>query len=69
LLQPGVSQIWNLGTLVGRAALNAEITRQALIIAYADDFRLMMIIALSAIPFVFMLRGASKHQISNKVLE
>jgi DHA2 family multidrug resistance protein len=53
---PGVEQLWNLGTVAGRAALNAEITRQATVIAYADDFKLMMVIALAAAPFVLLLR-------------
>jgi DHA2 family multidrug resistance protein len=61
LQQPGVSQLWNLGTTAGRVALNSEITRQALIIAYADDFKLMMIVALSAIPLIFLLRGANQR--------
>jgi DHA2 family multidrug resistance protein len=62
LQQPGVSQIWNLATAAGRLALNAEITRQALIIAYADDFKLMMIIALLAAPFIFLLQGPKQPQ-------
>jgi DHA2 family multidrug resistance protein len=62
LQQPGVSQIWNLATAAGRLALNAEITRQALIIAYADDFKLMMIIALLAAPFIFLLQGPKQSQ-------
>ena len=36
------------GDEAGRMALNAEITRQATIIAYANDFKLMMIVALAA---------------------
>jgi MFS transporter, DHA2 family, multidrug resistance protein len=62
LQQPGVSQIWNLATAAGRLALNAEITRQALIIAYADDFKLMMIVALFAAPFIFLLQGPKQPQ-------
>lgn len=61
LLQPGVAQIWDLATAAGRAALNAEITRQATIIAYSDDFKLMMMVALGAVPFIFLLRGAKQR--------
>jgi DHA2 family multidrug resistance protein len=61
LRQPGVAQIWNLGTAAGRAALNAEVTRQATIIAYADDFTLMMVISLAALPLVLLLRGAKTY--------
>ena len=58
LRNPAVAQFWNLGTPAGRLALNAEVTRQATIIAYADDFKLMMLISLAAIPLVLLLRGA-----------
>jgi DHA2 family multidrug resistance protein len=49
---------WDLATAAGRAALDAEITRQALTIAYLNDFRLMMLVALATLPFVFLLRRA-----------
>ena len=40
------------------AYLNAEITRQALFIAYLDDFKLMMIITFAVLPLLlFMKRG------------
>jgi DHA2 family multidrug resistance protein len=54
--QPGVASFWNLATEGGRAALNAEITRQATAIAYINDFKLMMLISLAAIPLVLLLR-------------
>jgi DHA2 family multidrug resistance protein len=54
----GPSRIWNLATAAGRDALNAEITRQATIIAFNDDFKLMMIVALTALPLVLLLRRA-----------
>jgi DHA2 family multidrug resistance protein len=44
----------------GLAALNAEITRQAGMIAYIDDFKLMMIVALLAMPFLLLIR-VPKH--------
>jgi MFS transporter, DHA2 family, multidrug resistance protein len=40
------------------AGLNATVTEQASMIAYNNDFRLMMILSLSAIPLVFLLRKA-----------
>ncbi len=54
----GAARIWDLATAAGRAALNAEITRQATIIAFNDDFKLMMIVALAALPLVLLLRRA-----------
>ena len=38
------------------AILNGEITRQALMIAYVDDFKLMLIITLCAAPLLLLLR-------------
>ena len=38
------------------AMLNAEVTRQAAMIAYLDDFQLMMVLTLLAIPLVLLLR-------------
>jgi len=48
-------QIWNLKTLAGRAALNMEITKQAEIIAYMNDYKLLAILALAAAPLVLLL--------------
>jgi DHA2 family multidrug resistance protein len=53
---PATSHIWNMATVAGRAALNAEVTKQATVVAYADDFKLMMIVALMALPLVFLLK-------------
>lgn len=57
LLQlPAIVQAWSPWTAAGRAALDSEVTRQATIIAYVDDFWLLMVLALAAIPLVFLLR-------------
>jgi DHA2 family multidrug resistance protein len=53
---PDIMRFWNPLTAAGRAALDDEITRQATVIAFIDDFKLMMITALVAIPLVFLLR-------------
>ena len=47
-------KVWDLSTL-GRAALNAEITRQAAIVAYIDDYWMMSLLALAAMPLVLLL--------------
>jgi len=39
------------------ALVNAEINRQAAMIAYIDDFWLMMWITLAAAPLAFLMRG------------
>jgi DHA2 family multidrug resistance protein len=57
---PAVAQFWSPVTAAGRAALDALITQQATVIAYADDFRLMMLIALLAMPMVLLLRRPAR---------
>jgi DHA2 family multidrug resistance protein len=49
--------------------LNGEITRQATIIAFNDDFKLMMIVALAAMPLVFLLRRATQQGKAEAILE
>jgi DHA2 family multidrug resistance protein len=43
----------NLRTVAG---LNATVTEQAAMIAYNNDFKLMLLLSLAAIPLVFLLR-------------
>ncbi len=47
--------------LHGAALLNNEITRQANAIAYTDDFKLMLILALCSLPLVLLIRPARRH--------
>ncbi|QKE40619.1 MAG: DHA2 family efflux MFS transporter permease subunit [Ferrovum myxofaciens] len=44
----------------GILAINGLITRQAAMIAYNDDFELMMIVTLAVIPLLLLLRPASR---------
>ena len=46
----------NPATDQGRALLENIVNQQAAIIAYANDFKLMMILCLLAVPFVFFIR-------------
>jgi DHA2 family multidrug resistance protein len=50
-------QIWDWTTGAGAAALNAEVSRQSLMIAYLNDFRLMMYMTLLAAPLLLLLRA------------
>jgi DHA2 family multidrug resistance protein len=47
---------FSLSTPGGIAALNVEVTRQAAMVSYIDDFRLMMLIALGVLPLLLLLR-------------
>jgi DHA2 family multidrug resistance protein len=56
---PAIAQFWNPATDVGRAALDAMITTQAQIIAYIDDFKLLMIATLMVIPLLVVFQPPS----------
>ncbi len=61
LFQSGMaSQALNPLTLSGRAALDGMITQQALAIAYLDDFKFMMLIAIAVMPLVFLFRRSNQ---------
>src|SRR5205814_3178826 len=47
---------FSLSTPSGMAALNAEVTRQAAMVAYVDDFKLTMVNALGTLPLLLFLR-------------
>jgi MFS transporter, DHA2 family, multidrug resistance protein len=47
-------------TQAAAALLDTEINRQALMIAYIDDFHLMMLLTLAAVPLVLLLRKAKR---------
>jgi len=58
---PMIRQFWNPLTAAGRAALDAVVTRQAQIIAYVDDYKLLMIATLAVIPLLIVFeRQASE---------
>ena len=53
---PTIAHLWSPFTAAGRAALDAAIRVQAQIIAYIDDFKLLMILTLLALPLVFFFK-------------
>lgn len=56
LQDAGVSTIYNLSSGAGMTALNGEITRQASMIAYVDDYWLMMMLTIAVIPLLFLVK-------------
>jgi MFS transporter, DHA2 family, multidrug resistance protein len=56
---PAVLHALNPLTAAGRAALDGLISLQAVIIAYTDDFKLLMILSLAVMPLVLLLRKAA----------
>ena len=59
---PEVMKLMSPFTEAGRAALDGAITLQATIISYIDDFRLMTILSIVAIPLLLLLRKADRPQ-------
>jgi MFS transporter, DHA2 family, multidrug resistance protein len=55
---PAISQFLNPITEAGRAALDAVITQQAQIIAYIDDYKLLMVATLAMIPLLAVFKAA-----------
>src|SRR5580693_7610854 len=53
---PYLAAPYSLSVPTGIAALNAEATRQAAMVAYIDDFKLMMLIVILSAPLLFLLR-------------
>ena len=57
---PYLPRAYSLTAPSGIAALNNEVTRQAAMVAYIDDFRLMMLIVLLTLPLLLLLREAPR---------
>lgn len=56
----GAYELWNTTSPRTLAALNAEITRQAEIIGYIDNFRIMMIMCLATLPLLLAMRSPKR---------
>jgi DHA2 family multidrug resistance protein len=69
LQAPDVSSILDTTTTTGRAMLEQLVTQQAAIIAYANDFKLLMYLTMATIPLVFFIgssRMPSRPQAANE---
>jgi len=56
-----ITQFWDPVSAAGRAALDAVVTQQAQIIAYMDDYKLLMIATLAAIPLLIIFRKPPRN--------
>jgi DHA2 family multidrug resistance protein len=52
----GLPPAFNMATAAGLQALNGEVTRQAAMVGYVDDFRLMMLTTLAVMPLLLVMR-------------
>jgi DHA2 family multidrug resistance protein len=60
---PPVSSILDMSTAAGRAMMEQLLTQQAAIIAYANDFKLLMWLTLATIPLVFFIGSSRVPQV------
>ena len=67
LEQPGVAHFWDPMTQAGRAALDAIITQQAQIIAYIDDYKMLMIATMAVIPLLVVFTKTSRGKAGPQV--
>ena len=49
--------LWNPQTASGAAMLNAEVVRQSAAIGFVNDFKLMMLLTIAAMPLVLLMQG------------
>jgi DHA2 family multidrug resistance protein len=57
---PLLAPPFSLTTPSGIAVLNAEVTRQAAMVAYINDYALMMLIVILLIPLLLLVRRAAR---------
>jgi MFS transporter, DHA2 family, multidrug resistance protein len=58
---PAVAKAYNLGTLGGAAFLDSTVTQQAAMMAYIDDFWLMLFLTLAVIPLLLLIRPPGRQ--------
>ncbi len=65
---PAIAHFWDPMTAAGRAALDSVITVQAQIIAYIDDYKLLMIATLAVLPLLLVFQRSDKPADTNHVV-
>jgi DHA2 family multidrug resistance protein len=60
VLQAYLPAQFSLNSTAGLDAFNEEITRQATMVAYVDDFKLLIFLSMAAIPLLLLLRAPKK---------
>jgi DHA2 family multidrug resistance protein len=65
---PDVHRLLDLSTDAGRALMDEIVTQQAVLLAYLNDYKLLMFLTLAVIPLIFII-GSSKKKPSDDDLE
>ncbi len=60
---PFLAHPFSLTSPSGIAALNQEVTRQAAMIGYIDDFALMLLVILGSLPLLLLVRGPRRQPV------
>jgi DHA2 family multidrug resistance protein len=63
------NSVYSGGSPAAMAALNGEITRQASMIAYVDDFQLMLTLTVLAIPLLLLIKVPKKQKATQEEQE
>jgi DHA2 family multidrug resistance protein len=64
---PAVARAYDLGTLGGAALLDSSVTQQATMMAYINDFWLMLFLTLAVTPLLLLIRPPAKRGASEPV--
>jgi MFS transporter, DHA2 family, multidrug resistance protein len=56
---PAIARFWNPMTEAGRAALDVVVTQQAQVIAYIDDYKLLMVATIAVLPLLIVFKKAA----------
>jgi DHA2 family multidrug resistance protein len=62
---PAVVSTYNPHSALGQLLLNTEITRQASMIAYIDDFWLMLMMTLAVFPLLLLIRSPKRKALNS----
>jgi DHA2 family multidrug resistance protein len=68
LQMPDVAVHLDMHSELGRALLDAIVTKQAAMIAYLNDYKLLMVLTLAVMPLVLII-GTSKRKLTEQDLE
>jgi len=62
---PLIAHAYDMSNPAGAAFLDSSVTQQAAMIAYIDDFWLMLFLTLTVIPLLLLIRPPDPHQASD----
>jgi DHA2 family multidrug resistance protein len=61
VVRAALPKMFDPSTVAGLTSLNSEVTRQATMVAYVDDFRLMFLITIACMPMLLLMRKPRLH--------